>query len=78
MKKMMTNELSLVLLLQKKGNNEGSGSNNKNQNAKGVFTWKIVKKKAQFIEKGKVIAFGTSAGMKTEELSREQILERNK
>lgn len=28
------------------------------------------------MDKGKVIAFGTTAGMKTEELSREQILER--
>jgi hypothetical protein len=43
---------------------------------RGTFTCKIVKKKAQDIDnKGKLIAFGTTA-MRNEELSNQQILER--
>ena len=44
------------------------------------FTCKIVKKKAQDIDKGYVIAFGTTAAIKKEtpEMSNQQILERNR
>lgn len=44
---------------------------------RGAFTWKIVKKKAQDLEKGKIVAFGSTA-QRTDDLSTQQILERNK
>jgi hypothetical protein len=42
---------------------------------RGTFTCKIVKKKAQDIDKGKVVAFGSTA-MRSDDVSNQQILER--
>ena len=47
---------------------------------RGAFTWKIIKKKAQDIDKGNVVAFGTSAAIRAntnnDEMSNQQLLER--
>jgi len=45
---------------------------------RGAFTCKIVKKKAQDLEKGKVVAFGSTAARNNDDMSTQQILERNK
>lgn len=53
-----------------------TSKNQMNSTYRGTFTWKIVKKKAQDLDKGKLVAFGSTAVQKQEELTNQQILER--
>ena len=64
----------------KKPTTHNSNSKLNSTSYRGAFTCKIVKKKAQDIDKGYVIAFGTTAAIKKEtpEMSNQQILERNR
>lgn len=55
----------------------GYGKNQLNSTVRGAFTCKIVKKKAQDLGDGRVVAFGSTAA-RNDEMSNQQILERNK
>jgi hypothetical protein len=62
---------------KKKPNTHGSNTKLNSTSYRGAFTCKIIKKKAQDIEKGNVVAFGTTAVIKNnDEMSNQQILER--